>query len=161
MWLSLVERCVRDAEVASSNLVISTKKRKGVLRPFLFLLESYNIEPATFLGPNASGQRVSEGEKDYQSFSPSGLPKARSRQSRACRGDRRRLCDGSGASSNLDIPPEVLKACFQGAGRGNHEAKRIYLVIRKDRLSTVFFLYILFLSRFIYAYPSGDCYGKG
>ena len=24
MWLSLVERCVRDAEVASSNLVIST-----------------------------------------------------------------------------------------------------------------------------------------
>ena len=25
-WLSLVERCVRDAEVASSNLVATTKK---------------------------------------------------------------------------------------------------------------------------------------
>ena len=28
MWLSLVERCVRDAEAAGSNPVISTKKRK-------------------------------------------------------------------------------------------------------------------------------------
>ena len=28
MWLSLVERYVRDVEVASSNLVISTKKEK-------------------------------------------------------------------------------------------------------------------------------------
>ena len=26
-WLSLVERCVRDAEVAGSNPVASTKKR--------------------------------------------------------------------------------------------------------------------------------------
>ncbi len=28
MWLSLVERCVRDAEVASSNLVASIAKRQ-------------------------------------------------------------------------------------------------------------------------------------
>ena len=28
-WLSLVERCVRDAEVASSNLVASTYKSKA------------------------------------------------------------------------------------------------------------------------------------
>ena len=38
-WLSLVERCVRDAEVASSNLVASTKRKcrklKG-LRHFSF-----------------------------------------------------------------------------------------------------------------------------
>ena len=30
-WLSLVERCVRDAEVASSNLVASTNKKRIVL----------------------------------------------------------------------------------------------------------------------------------
>ena len=39
-WLSLVERCVRDAEVASSNLVASMKKKcrklKG-LRHFLYV----------------------------------------------------------------------------------------------------------------------------
>ena len=34
-WLSLVERCVRDAEVAGSNPVASTKKR--VLKSTLFL----------------------------------------------------------------------------------------------------------------------------
>ena len=31
MWLSLVERYVRDVEVASSNLVISTKIKEGRL----------------------------------------------------------------------------------------------------------------------------------
>ena len=30
-WLSLVERCVRDAEVASSNLVASTYTNQGLL----------------------------------------------------------------------------------------------------------------------------------
>ena len=30
-WLSLVERCVRDAEVASSNLVASMIKSAGYL----------------------------------------------------------------------------------------------------------------------------------
>ena len=30
MWLSLVERCVRDAEAAGSNPVISTKKDRTV-----------------------------------------------------------------------------------------------------------------------------------
>ena len=35
MWLSLVERYVRDVEVASSNLVISTKKQKEGACPFL------------------------------------------------------------------------------------------------------------------------------
>tara|TARA_R110002095_G_scaffold78106_3_gene67264 strand:+ start:93134 stop:93463 length:330 start_codon:yes stop_codon:yes gene_type:complete len=37
MWLSLVERCVRDAEVASSNLVIPTSAKlfsQKYLRPF-------------------------------------------------------------------------------------------------------------------------------
>ena len=40
MWLSLVERCVRDAEAAGSNPVISTKKPRspyGVLGFFLVI----------------------------------------------------------------------------------------------------------------------------
>ena len=37
MWLSLVERCVRDAEVASSNLVISTIKKGSVKLPFFMV----------------------------------------------------------------------------------------------------------------------------
>ena len=36
MWLSLVERYVRDVEVASSNLVISTKKEQTPLRCLFF-----------------------------------------------------------------------------------------------------------------------------
>ena len=43
-WLSLVERCVRDAEVASSNLVASTKgktrKRIGFL---VFLYDRHAV----------------------------------------------------------------------------------------------------------------------
>ena len=39
MWLSLVERYVRDVEVASSNLVISTKKGKTPKGVFPFLLD--------------------------------------------------------------------------------------------------------------------------
>ena len=45
-WLSLVERCVRDAEVAGSNPVASIKKgpcrRRGP-----FLIDSIEREPAT------------------------------------------------------------------------------------------------------------------
>ena len=38
VWLSLVERYVRDVEVASSNLVTSTIKQKRMqTHPFLFL----------------------------------------------------------------------------------------------------------------------------
>ena len=36
VWLSLVERYVRDVEAASSNLVTSTKKQKGCLASLLF-----------------------------------------------------------------------------------------------------------------------------
>ena len=41
MWLSLVERCVRDAEAASSNLVISTiqKRKCHMVLSFLFCLD--------------------------------------------------------------------------------------------------------------------------
>ena len=35
-WLSLVERCVRDAEVAGSNPVAPTLIKPGVSRVFLF-----------------------------------------------------------------------------------------------------------------------------
>ena len=42
MWLSLVERCVRDAEAAGSNPVISTRKTtvfgRGPLFLFVFLV---------------------------------------------------------------------------------------------------------------------------
>ena len=34
MWLSLVERCVRDAEAAGSSPVISTKKKRLLLQSF-------------------------------------------------------------------------------------------------------------------------------
>ena len=37
MWLSLVERCVRDAEAAGSNPVISTRKTTAFGRGPLFL----------------------------------------------------------------------------------------------------------------------------
>ena len=37
MWLSLVERSVRDAEVAGSNPAIPTRKEKADKRLFLFL----------------------------------------------------------------------------------------------------------------------------
>ena len=43
MWLSLVERCVRDAEVAGSNPVISTK-RKTDHRSVFLLLGATNFE---------------------------------------------------------------------------------------------------------------------
>ena len=36
MWLSLVERYVRDVEVAGSNPVISTKIKKRKARPSFF-----------------------------------------------------------------------------------------------------------------------------
>ena len=51
-WLSLVERCVRDAEVASSNLVASTKNRipKGVR----FFVDPIIIVLATSIGANAT-----------------------------------------------------------------------------------------------------------
>ena len=45
MWLSLVERHVRDVEVASSNLVISTIKIKERLAlSFVFIIEVYRFE---------------------------------------------------------------------------------------------------------------------
>src|SRR5690554_117906 len=37
MWLSLVERCVRDAEVAGSNPVIPTIDNQQILRDLFFL----------------------------------------------------------------------------------------------------------------------------
>ena len=40
-WLSLVERCVRDAEVAGSNPVASTKKTSRLLSVLVFLYEDF------------------------------------------------------------------------------------------------------------------------
>lgn len=40
-WLSLVERCVRDAEVAGSNPVASTKKNEYTVRCARFLYEDF------------------------------------------------------------------------------------------------------------------------
>ena len=38
-WLSLVERCVRDAEVAGSNPVASTKKTSTLLGVLVFYMK--------------------------------------------------------------------------------------------------------------------------
>ncbi len=38
VWLSLVERCVRDAEVASSNLVTPTIEKQNTLVVFCFFI---------------------------------------------------------------------------------------------------------------------------
>ena len=38
-WLSLVERCVRDAEVAGSNPVASTKKTSTLLGVLVFYIK--------------------------------------------------------------------------------------------------------------------------
>ncbi len=46
-WLSLVERRVRDAEVAGSNPVASTKKRSS--KDDLFFVENTVYESATSL----------------------------------------------------------------------------------------------------------------
>ena len=46
-WLSLVERCVRDAEVASSNLVATTKKTPSHMCEGVFLVVATRFELAT------------------------------------------------------------------------------------------------------------------
>ena len=46
MWLSLVERHVRDVEAAGSNPVISTNKEKGrLVLPFSLFFEHHGFEP--------------------------------------------------------------------------------------------------------------------
>ena len=54
-WLSLVERCVRDAEVASSNLVASTNKKWDHSYEWFhfFITDFYNIELVISSGTNA------------------------------------------------------------------------------------------------------------
>ena len=43
MWLSLVERCVRDAKAAGSNPVIPTRKINP--QGFIFLFKNIGFEP--------------------------------------------------------------------------------------------------------------------
>ena len=43
MWLSLVERCVRDAEAAGSNPVISTKIKNPLMKIGGFLILYYSF----------------------------------------------------------------------------------------------------------------------
>ena len=53
MWLSLVERCVRDAEVAGSNPVTSTKDvRIPCFKGFFFVVQ--RIEEHTFVLPGVT-----------------------------------------------------------------------------------------------------------
>ena len=63
-WLSLVERCVRDAEVASSNLVASMKKKRVFthVNTLFFFIHAITSVHATFSGANARvrAQRVHE-----------------------------------------------------------------------------------------------------
>ena len=49
MWLSLVERCVRDAEAAGSNPVISTKETASTFWLVLFVLFATGFETTSKL----------------------------------------------------------------------------------------------------------------
>ena len=42
-WLSLVERCVRDAEVASSNLVASTDRKSVIYKGLRFFILKFPL----------------------------------------------------------------------------------------------------------------------
>ncbi len=73
-WLSLVERCVRDAEVAGSNPVASIERKSphrkvGIISFYIHVLE---VEPATSIGEGArSGAEGSRGPGDL-GFEPTG-----------------------------------------------------------------------------------------
>ena len=64
MWLSLVERCVRDAEAAGSNPVISTKDRRVSESPLVFLYVGGHLSPE----PGRRVTRAKNSPVDY--FSP-------------------------------------------------------------------------------------------
>ena len=60
-WLSLVERCVRDAEVASSNLVATTKKTPSHMCEGVFLfLQLFKLTTSNWFGHTVRAQRVHE-----------------------------------------------------------------------------------------------------
>ena len=85
MWLSLVERYVRDVEVASSNLVISTKIKEGRLalpslifvcflrfellkRLRLIALRWQNNETLQILGAKRSSESCHLDQKSKRAF---------------------------------------------------------------------------------------------
>ena len=43
VWLSLVERYVRDVEAASSNLVTSIKEKESSVRMAFFLMKCFDL----------------------------------------------------------------------------------------------------------------------
>ena len=60
-WLSLVERCVRDAEVASSNLVATTKNTPSHMCEGVFLfLQLFKLTSSNWFGHTVRAQRVHE-----------------------------------------------------------------------------------------------------
>ncbi len=60
-WLSLVERCVRDAEVASSNLVATTKKTPSHMCEGVFLfLQLFKLTTSNWFGHTVRAQRSHE-----------------------------------------------------------------------------------------------------
>ena len=56
-WLSLVERCVRDAEVASSNLVASTLRPVGQA---VKTTPSHGVNPGSIPGQVIKGYLISD-----------------------------------------------------------------------------------------------------
>ena len=57
-WLSLVERCVRDAEVASSNLVATTKNTPSHMCEGVFLfLQLFKLTTSNWFGPTEAERR--------------------------------------------------------------------------------------------------------
>ena len=60
-WLSLVERCVRDAEVASSNLVATTKNTPSHMCEGVFLfLQLFKLTTSNWFGHTVRAQRAHE-----------------------------------------------------------------------------------------------------
>ena len=60
-WLSLVERCVRDAEVASSNLVATTKNTPSHMCEGVFLfLQLFKLTTSNWFEHTVRAQRAHE-----------------------------------------------------------------------------------------------------
>ena len=72
-WLSLVERCVRDAEVASSNLVATTKNTPSHMCEGVFLfLQLFKLTTSNWFGHTVRAQRARTHRSGAdRKFSPS------------------------------------------------------------------------------------------
>ena len=170
VWLSLVERYVRDVEVASSNLVTSTKKRRSTIRySFSFcLMRQFDLgccsattasshsppedRQARLSGAGRVNLRRKANTLSYwigapeRIFAPFPLVEVTFSIM---------VVQSTTASSHS--PPEDRQARLSGAGRGYHGAKRSYLVTStKKQLKTSYF--DLFSAVFLYIFLKIGCF---